>query len=121
LAIKKNKKIGEITHFFGKIKVGIVKMTGILKVGDSIRILGGETDFDQSVQSIEIDGKKIKKTKKGDLVGLKFSLNVPLGILTVVKLYANLKLFSESTPSVTCGTSVSITFKDGSVFQKGRL
>ena len=79
MATKEGKKIGEITHFFSKIKVGIVKMLGILKVGDSIRILGGETDFDQSVQSIEIDGKKINKTKKGDLVGLKFSRKVRKG------------------------------------------
>ena len=79
LTIKEGKKIGEIIHFFGKIKIGIVKLTSLLKVGDNIRIIGGETDFDQSVQSIEIDKKKIDKAKKGDLIGLKFSQKVRKG------------------------------------------
>jgi len=79
LSTKEGKKIGEITHFFGKLKVGVVKISNTLSVGDNIRIVGGETDFDQSVQSIEVDGKKINKTKKGDLVGLKFFQKVKKG------------------------------------------
>ena len=79
MTTKKDKKVGVITHFFGKMKVGVVKLSGVLSVGDNIRIIGGETDFDQSVQSIEVDKKKIKKAKKGDLVGLKFSQKVRKG------------------------------------------
>ena len=79
MTTKEGKKIGVITHFFGKMKVGVIKLSGILNVGDNIRIIGGETDFDQSVQSIEVDKKKIKKAKKGDLVGLKFSQKVRRG------------------------------------------
>ena len=41
-------------------------------VGDTIRIKGGkETDFKQKIVSMEIDGKKIKKAKKGQQVGIK--------------------------------------------------
>ena len=79
MTTKEGKKIGTITHFFGKMKVGVVKLCSVLSVGDNIRIIGGETDFDQSVQSIEVDKKKIKKAKKGDLVGLKFSQKVRKG------------------------------------------
>ena len=79
MTTKEGKKIGEITHFYGKIKVGIIKLSSILKDGDNIRIIGGETDFDQSVQSIEIDGKKVDKAKKGDVVGLEFSQKVRKG------------------------------------------
>ena len=79
MATKKDKKIGVITHFFGKMKVGVVKLSSVLSVGDNIRVIGGETDFDQSVQSIEVDKKKIKKAKKGDLVGLKFTQKVRKG------------------------------------------
>ena len=79
MSTKEGKKIGEITHFFGKMRVGVVKISNTLSIGDSIRIVGGETDFDQTVQSIEVDGKKINKTKKGDLVGLKFSQKVRKG------------------------------------------
>ena len=79
MSTKEGKKIGEITHFFGKMKVGVVKISNALSVGDNIRIVGGETDFDQSVQSMEVDSKKINKAKKGDLVGLKFSQKVRKG------------------------------------------
>jgi len=58
--------IGEITHYFSKIGVAIVKLKGTLKIGDEIRIIGGEsTDFNQKVESMEIEHKKIKQAKKG--------------------------------------------------------
>ncbi len=79
MATKEGKKIGEVTHFYGKIKVGIVQLSSGLKAGDDIRIIGGEADFDQSVQSMEIDKKKVSKAKKGDSVGLEFSQKVRKG------------------------------------------
>ncbi len=70
--IKAEKKIGKITHFFNNIKVVVVKLSDALSVGDTIRIKGGkETDFKQKIVSMEIDGKKIKKAKKGQSVGVK--------------------------------------------------
>jgi putative protease len=71
MSSQNSKKIGEITHFFGKIKVGVIKLSDNLKVGDKIRIVGGEREFDQTVESMEVDKEKIKKAKKGDAVGLK--------------------------------------------------
>ena len=48
---QEGKLIGEITHYFGKIKVAVVKLKGALKEGDKIRIVGGEdTDFEQTVK-----------------------------------------------------------------------
>jgi translation elongation factor EF-Tu-like GTPase len=50
----------------------VIDLTGTLKVGDSIRIVGGEdTDFTQEVDSMEIDRKKIKTAKSGSSIGLK--------------------------------------------------
>lgn len=68
------KKIGKITHYFSEIKVAVVKLSGLLKVGDSIRIIGGEnTDFNQKVKSMQIDHKSVKMAKKGKIVGLKLN------------------------------------------------
>ncbi len=68
----KEKKLGQVTHYFDKIKVVVVKLSDVLSVGDTIRIEGGEgTDFKQKVVSMEIDGKKIKRAKKGTEVGIK--------------------------------------------------
>ena len=77
---KKQKLIGEITHYFGKIKVAVVKLKGVLRVGDTIRIVGGEeTDFEQEIKSMEIDYKKIKTAKAKESVGLKTKKKVREG------------------------------------------
>lgn len=69
---KKEKKIGKITHYFSDIKVAVIKLSAPIKVGDTIRIIGGEsTDFKQKVKSIQIDHKKVKMAKKGKSIGLK--------------------------------------------------
>lgn len=62
--------VGEITHYFGKIQVAILKLSKSLEVGDEIRIQGGEIDFTQEVKSMEIDHQKVKKAKAGQSVGL---------------------------------------------------
>ena len=69
--VEEGKLIGKVTHYFDKIKVAIIELDGPLNVGDKIRIIGGEsTDFDQVVESMEIEHEKIKKGKKGDSVGV---------------------------------------------------
>lgn len=66
------KLIGEVVHYFSNISVAVIKLSGAVSVGDSIRIVGGEdTDFNQAVDSMEVDKEKIKKAKKGDEVGMK--------------------------------------------------
>jgi len=42
---EEGKLIGKITHYFGHIGVAVLELTDALKVGDTIRIVGGETDF----------------------------------------------------------------------------
>ncbi len=68
--------IGKITHYFGHIGVCVIELTGALKAGDNIRIVGGETDFTQPVESMEVDHQKVEKAKAGDSVGLKVSQKV---------------------------------------------
>jgi len=73
------KLIGEVTHYFGKIGVAVIKITNSLKAGEEIRIAGGETDFNQIVESMETDHKKVEKAKSGDSVGLKVKEKVREG------------------------------------------
>jgi len=68
---KEGKLIGEISHYFGNIGVAVIDLTDKLKEGDNIRIVGGETDFIQKVESMEAEKQKVKEAKKGDSVGLK--------------------------------------------------
>ncbi len=74
------KIIGKVSHYFSNIGVGVIKLSGILSVGDEIRIVGGEsTDFNQGVKSLQIDHLSVKKAKKGALVGLKIKEKVREG------------------------------------------
>jgi len=69
---KKEELIGKITHFFGKIKVGIIEITkGGLAVGDTIHIKGSTTDFEQKVDSMQVEHETVDKAKKGDVIGVK--------------------------------------------------
>jgi len=65
------KKIGEVTHYYGKIGVGIVKLSASIKVGDMLHFVGHSTDFTQLVDSIQIEHKPVQDAKKGDDIGLK--------------------------------------------------
>jgi hypothetical protein len=78
--IVKEKKLGKVTHYFDKIKVAVIKFSDVFLVGESIRIEGGEkTDFKQKIVSMELDGEKIKKAKKGQEVGVKVKERVREG------------------------------------------
>ncbi|MDD5606402.1 MAG: hypothetical protein PHN37_00855 [Candidatus Pacebacteria bacterium] len=76
----KPKIIGEITHYFPKPGVAVIKLKDTLTVGQEIRITGGQdTDFVQKVSSMELDFKKIEKAKKGQEIGLKVKEKVREG------------------------------------------
>ncbi len=65
------KKIADVFHYYDKIGVAALKLTGELNVGDNIHIKGKNTDFTQTVNSMQIEGKPVKSAKKGADVGLK--------------------------------------------------
>ena len=75
----KEKQIGKITHFFDKISVAVIELTAGLKVGETIHIVGGQRDFTQTVDSMQVEHQSILKAKKGDQVGLKVGQPVKEG------------------------------------------
>ncbi len=77
--LKQGKLVGKVTHYFGKIGVAIIKLSDGLKTGDNIRITGGDTDFEQTVESIEVEHKKVETAKKGETVGLRVEQKVREG------------------------------------------
>lgn len=71
------KLIGKITHYFGHISVGIIKIeNGELNVGDTIHIKGHTSDFTQQVSSMQVEHEQIQKAKKGDDIGIKVDQKV---------------------------------------------
>lgn len=73
-------QLGEITHYFSKIKVAVVKLSGMgMKVGDSINVKGDTTDLLQKVDSMQIESVDVKTAKKGQMVGIKLKKPVRVG------------------------------------------
>ena len=65
------KEIGEIFSYYSKIGVAAVKLIGVLKKGDKVRIRGSTTDFEQIIESMQIEHKSVVSAKKGDDLGIK--------------------------------------------------
>ena len=67
-------EIGYISNFFSNISVAIVEITkGKLQEGDTIHIKGHTTDFEQAIESMQIEHANVLKAKKGDSIGIKVS------------------------------------------------
>lgn len=66
------KSIGKITHYYDKIKVGVIEITGKISVGDCIsyETADGET-YEQIIESMEINRQPVFNAKKGDDIGIK--------------------------------------------------
>jgi len=64
-------EIGNISHFFPKISVAVLDLTLPLTVGDHILIKGPLTDFEQTVESMQIERTPIQRAEGGQSIGLK--------------------------------------------------
>ncbi|MAG38188.1 translation elongation factor-like protein [Candidatus Pacearchaeota archaeon] len=67
------KEVGEVSDYFSHVEVAALKVSGKISVGDKIRIKGHTTDFEQTIDSMQIDRKDVESVKKGDDVGIKVS------------------------------------------------
>jgi len=73
------KEIGKITHYYGNLAVGIIELSDILKVGDTIHIKGHSEDFNQPVDSMQIEHATVSEAKPGDSIGIKVMQKVHPG------------------------------------------
>jgi translation elongation factor EF-Tu-like GTPase len=64
-------EVGKVTHYFGKIGVAGVKLSGGLAVGDTVHILGHTTDLMETIESLEVNRQSVQRVEAGDEIGLK--------------------------------------------------
>jgi len=69
-------KIGRVTHFFSKISVAVIELTTPLSIGDTIVFKGPNTDFEQVVDSMQIEHENVEEAEAGQSVGLKVTQRV---------------------------------------------
>jgi len=66
------KEVGKVISFFAKISVAAIEITKEeLQVGDMVHIKGHTTDFQQSVESMQIENQCVSVAKVGDKIGVK--------------------------------------------------
>jgi len=64
--------IGKVVGYFAKIGVAAIKITnGELKIGDKIKFKGHSTDFEQEVESMQVEHVNVDKVGVGKDVGIK--------------------------------------------------
>jgi putative protease len=73
------KEVGRVTHYFTKIGVAVVNLTDTLSVGDKILVKGAVTNFEQTVESMQIEHKNVSIAQGGQSVGLKVNQRVREG------------------------------------------
>lgn len=74
------KEIGFVSNYFSNISVAAVEITaGTVSVGDTLHISGNTTDYESTVESMQIEHESVTEAKKGDSVGFKVSERVRKG------------------------------------------
>jgi len=76
---KEGKLIGRISHFFDHLGVAVIEVSDKLRTGDTIRIIGGDTDFEMKVDSMEMDHERVREASRGKSVGVKVPQKVHEG------------------------------------------
>lgn len=66
------REVGRVFKYFNKIGIAAIEVTNdCLEIGDRIHIKGITTDFEQEIESMQIDKKGVERVPAGKSVGLK--------------------------------------------------
>ncbi|MFC2066501.1 translation elongation factor-like protein [Chloroflexota bacterium] len=71
--------IGKVTDFFARPVVAGIEVSGTLRQGDKIHIVGHTTDMELVVASMQVDNVNVAEAKTGTLVGIQVSDRVRRG------------------------------------------
>ena len=72
--------VGRVTHYFPHVNAAVVKIKkGALQIGDRLHFKGHTTDFQEILQSMQLDHAPIQSGQKGSEVGIGVSQRVREG------------------------------------------
>ena len=75
------KNIGKVIHYYDKIGVAIIEISGGLKVGDQVKFVKGEDELEQTIDSMKVEKAAVDSAKKGDVIGVKVDSPVKEGAM----------------------------------------
>jgi len=64
-------EIGRVSDFFARPVVAGIDLTGSLKIGDKLHIVGHTTNLEFVVESLQIHNADVSEANPGDEVGIK--------------------------------------------------
>jgi hypothetical protein len=65
-------EIGKVTHYFSKVGVAAILITqDALRVGDTIHVKGHTSDFQQKIDSMQIEHLQVQEAVAGQNFGTK--------------------------------------------------
>jgi len=71
--MEEGKLIGKVTHYFDKAQVMVVMLEDKIGIGDKIKVVRGDNEFEETVESMQIEHEAVEKGKKGEEVAIKVS------------------------------------------------
>lgn len=72
-------RIGEVTHFYDRASVAVLKLTRDLKLGEELHFLGKNSDFEQAITSMQIEHQPVTEVKAGQEVAVQVKQKVRPG------------------------------------------
>lgn len=67
-----DKPVGKVVHFYDKLGVAIIDLdSGGLKIGDEVKFKRGDEEFNQKIESLQVEHESVDAVKKGDSFGVK--------------------------------------------------
>jgi hypothetical protein len=65
--------LGHVTHYFDRAGVAVISLTGgDLKIGDQIHVTG-HSDFQQTIDSMQVDHQPVDNSGQGSEVAIKLA------------------------------------------------
>jgi translation elongation factor EF-1alpha len=64
-------EVGKVIHYYDKAMVAVVRLSGNLKAGDTIKVAKGENEFEMKIASMQVNHEPVESGKAGDEVAIK--------------------------------------------------
>lgn len=69
--MSEEKQLGEVIHYYNRIQVAVLRLTGGLKQGQRLHLRGAHTDFEQQAASLQVNHAEVTEATVGTEVAVK--------------------------------------------------
>ena len=69
-------RIGVVSHYYSRISVAVIDLRKDLHQDEMIHFLGTHTDFQQTVQSMQVDHEYVEQTRAGTQIAVRVKQRV---------------------------------------------